>query len=63
MLVIEIDGEHHANQIGADARRTAEMEADGWRVIRFAASEVVENPEGIWVAVQLVLDSSSNPLS
>ena len=62
-IVIEIDGEHHADQLEADNRRTAEMEATGWRVIRFAANEVVQNPEGIWVAVQLALDSSRNPLS
>jgi very-short-patch-repair endonuclease len=34
-LVIEIDGEHHAFQVAADARRTTEMEREGWRVIRF----------------------------
>ena len=62
-LIIEIDGEHHADQIEADARRTAELERAGWRVIRFAASEVVQNPESIWVAVQLAIDSSRNPLS
>jgi len=34
-LVIEIDGDHHAFQVEADARRTAVMERAGWRVIRF----------------------------
>jgi very-short-patch-repair endonuclease len=62
-LVIEIDGDHHADQIEADARRTADMECEGWRAIRFAASEVVANREGIWASIQLVLDSTRNPLS
>jgi very-short-patch-repair endonuclease len=31
MLVIEIDGDHHAFQVEADARRTAAMEREGWR--------------------------------
>jgi very-short-patch-repair endonuclease len=62
-LVIEIDGDHHADQIEADARRTADMEREGWRVVRFAANEVVANREGIWAAIQVVLDSTRNPLS
>ena len=37
-LVIEIDGDHHADQVEADARRTAVMESMGWRV----SSEGVE---------------------
>src|SRR5882672_5277721 len=44
-LVIEIDGEHHDFQLEADARRTAAMERDGWRVIRFTARDVVQNPD------------------
>jgi very-short-patch-repair endonuclease len=62
-LVIEIDGDHHADQVEADARRTADMKREGWRVIRFAANEVVANREGIWAAIQLVLDAERNPLS
>ena len=54
-LVIEIDGEHHADRIEADARRTAAMERLGWRVLRFGAIEVVQNPEGIWSAISLAL--------
>jgi len=58
-LVIEIDGEHHAFQIEADARRTAAMEREGWRVIRFWANEVVQNPEGIWSAIEIALNDRS----
>jgi very-short-patch-repair endonuclease len=46
-LVVEIDGEHHAFQQVRDARRTAFMEREGWRVLRFWAVEVFESPEGI----------------
>jgi very-short-patch-repair endonuclease len=62
-LVIEIDGDHHADQVEADARRTADIEREGWSVIRFAANEVVANREGIWAAIQLVLDSDRSPFS
>jgi very-short-patch-repair endonuclease len=63
MLIIEIDGNHHADRIEADARRTADLQRKGWKVIRFAANEVVQNPEGIWAAIQLELDPSRSPLS
>jgi very-short-patch-repair endonuclease len=39
----------------ADARRTSVMEQQGWRVVRFAANYVVENPEGIWVEIERLL--------
>lgn len=56
-LVVEIDGEHHAFQVEADTRRTMAMEREGWRVLRFWTNEVVQNPEGIWTAIQLTLNS------
>jgi very-short-patch-repair endonuclease len=60
-LIIEIDGDHHADQVESDARRTAVMESLGWRVVRFAANEVVQNPEGIWAAVQSLIDDGALP--
>jgi very-short-patch-repair endonuclease len=55
-LVIEIDGDHHAFQVEADARRTATMEREGWRVVRrLWANEVVQNPEGIWAEIEQVV--------
>ncbi len=63
-LVIEIDGDHHAFQVEADTRRTATMEREGWRILRFWANEVVQNPEGIWSAIEIALsDSSVTPLT
>src|SRR5215208_6386753 len=58
-LVIEIDGEHHAFQVEADAHRTAAMEREGWRVIRFWANEVVQNREGVWSAIEIALGNQS----
>jgi very-short-patch-repair endonuclease len=55
-LVIEVDGDHHAFQVEADARRTAAMEREGWRVVRFWANQVVQNPEGIWAEIEQVID-------
>ena len=61
-LVIEVDGDHHAFQVGADARRTAFLEAHGWRVVRFWANEVVGNPEGIWRTISLLIAPLTQPL-
>ena len=54
-IVIEIDGDHHAFQVEADARRTLAMEQEGWRVVRFAANCVLANPEGIWTEIDRLL--------
>jgi very-short-patch-repair endonuclease len=60
-LVIEIDGNFHDDQIAADARRTAEMETLGWRVLRFAAREVVQSREGIWAIIDMALREPASP--
>jgi very-short-patch-repair endonuclease len=60
-LVIEIDGDQHDDRVEADARRTALMESLGWRVIRFSAREVVQNPEGMWVAIQSLVNEGASP--
>ena len=60
-IFIEIDGDHHAFQIEADAHRTAAMEIRGWRVLRFWANHVVGNPEGTWAEIALALDNDESP--
>jgi len=35
------------------------MEREGWRVIRFRANEVVQNPEGIWSAIEQALGDTA----
>jgi very-short-patch-repair endonuclease len=54
-LVIEIDGEHHAVQRESDLRRTDILEQAGWRVIRFPASEALQNVDGVWAEIARVL--------
>jgi len=60
-LVIEIDGDFHADQAEADMRRTAMIEREGWCVVRFAAAEVVLDPEGIGATIEGLLSESSFP--
>ena len=58
-LVIEIDCDFHADQADRDARRTAFLEQAGWHVVRFGANEVVQNREGIWRTIELLVQGSS----
>lgn len=54
-LVIELDGESHAGQEEADARRTEYMERRGFRVIRFTNGEVMTNIDGVLRAILIEL--------
>ena len=45
-LVIEADGGQH-NESTADIRRTAWLESQGWRVIRFWNNDILVNTEGV----------------
>ena len=45
-LIVEADGAQHADS-KADQRRTALLEGEGWRVVRFWDNEVLPNTEGV----------------
>jgi very-short-patch-repair endonuclease len=48
-LVVEIDGATHSTdeEIAHDKRRTAFLEAKGYRVVRFSNQQVYENVEAV----------------
>jgi very-short-patch-repair endonuclease len=52
--VIEADGGQHLDS-DYDARRTAWLEARGWRVLRFWNNDVLANSEGVQEAVLMAL--------
>ena len=54
-LVIEVDGDSHANTAAYDAARSASLEQRGWRVIRFTNHEVLTNLEGVTRAILIAL--------
>ncbi len=56
-IVIEIDGGQHneAGHIAADVQRTAYLEAQGYKVLRFWNNEVMENVEGVLASIQRAL--------
>ena len=64
-LIIELDGGHHATQQEADIARQQDLEAHGYRVIRFWNNEVFENIEGVLFKIVEELENSNphpNPL-
>ncbi len=46
-IVVEIDGETHVGDEERDARRTAFLEREGYRVLRFSNADVMQNVEGL----------------
>jgi very-short-patch-repair endonuclease len=52
-LIIEVDGGQHATEV--DAPRSAILEDEGYRVIRFWNIEVLGNPDGVWTVIDAAL--------
>ena len=48
-VVVEIDGGQHTPHV--DARRSAEIEAEGYRIVRFWNNEVMQNGDGCMLAL------------
>jgi very-short-patch-repair endonuclease len=46
-LIVEVDGDDHARRVTTDAIRTRFLENEGYRVIRFANSDVMDNIDGV----------------
>ena len=62
-LVIEVDGDTHAHQQVYDEQRTAQLESEGFRVIRFSNDDVMRNLEGVVARVCEALDPSPSHAS
>ena len=46
-LIIELDGGQHASTIDSDRKRTADLEAMGYLVLRFWNNDVLTNTDGV----------------
>jgi very-short-patch-repair endonuclease len=49
-LMIELDGGQHTDDL-ADIRRTAWLEGQGWKVIRFWNNDILTNTDGVLQAI------------
>ena len=59
-VIVELDGGQHADQIDYDAARTEILEAHGWTVLRFWNRQVLENPEGVTMAIRSALELAAS---
>lgn len=60
-LIIELDGDSHANQEKYDIERTQKLESYGLRVIRYSNREVQNNPEGVYEDLLIKIQTPLNP--
>ncbi len=54
-LTVELDGGQHAEQVGSDAERTAWLEAQGFRVLRFWNHDVMKDIEAVKEVIRRAL--------
>jgi len=62
-LCVEVDGGQHAEQAEDDARRTAWLEAKGFRVLRFWNTEVLQETVAVEEMIRAALDDDPPPQS
>jgi very-short-patch-repair endonuclease len=60
-LVIEVDGGQHAVDVEKDQSRTAYLEAQGYRVIRFWNNNVLDRIEGVVGEIERTLTDMPSP--
>ena len=59
-LIIELDGGQHATST-TDARRTAYLNSQGYGVLRFWNTEIVENRDGVLSAILGIIEGTPSP--
>lgn len=55
-LIVEVDGATHDGRGAYDARRTAWLEAQGYRVLRLINEDVYDRPQEVYRALATALD-------
>ena len=55
-LIIELDGSQHLEQEEYDTERTKYLESQGYKVIRFWNNDVMNNIEGVILAITYALE-------
>jgi very-short-patch-repair endonuclease len=61
MLIIEVDGSQHAEQIEYDAKRTRHLESLGFHVFRVWNGEVLSNLKGVLDSIWLLVEDRLKP--
>jgi very-short-patch-repair endonuclease len=58
-LIIELDGSQHLEQEEYDAERTKYLETQGYKVLRFWNNEVLNNLDGVILAITYALEENT----
>jgi very-short-patch-repair endonuclease len=58
-LIVEVDGDTHAEQFDYDLRRTDWLASEGFRLVRVTNSDVMQNMDGVLRHIAAVLPSPS----
>ena len=58
-MVLEVDGDSHAEQLDYDQRRTAWLAREGFRVVRVTNADVMHNIDGVLEHIVRALPSPS----
>lgn len=59
-LIIELDGSQHLEQEEYDEERTKYLESDGYKVIRFWNNDVMNNIDGVILAIIHAMEEETN---
>ena len=60
-LVIEVDGDTHAEAAERDTARTAVITAEGYRVLRFSNDDGMRNLDGVLAQISLSFQEREGP--
>jgi very-short-patch-repair endonuclease len=61
MIVVELDGGQHQEQLEYDERRTEYLRTHGWQVLRFWNNDVLSNLDGVLMVIAGRLESLPPP--
>lgn len=59
-LILELDGSQHLEQAEYDAERTTHLASQGYKVMRFWNNEVMNNIEGVILAITYALKGEAD---
>jgi very-short-patch-repair endonuclease len=62
-IVVEVDGGQHGARSTADEERTRDIEAHGYRVLRFWNNDVLKNIDGVLEVIQSAIATTPTPKS
>lgn len=60
-LVIEVDGDDHAVREAADRHRSERLAREGFRIVRFANADIMDNIEGVLEAILMTARAIPSP--